>query len=94
MDLFDTYRMMTKSEKHFLELLYIFHASAMQGLGKVKSPLTGEIVRDTDQTKHSIEMLEMLEEISAGNLGSEMQRALRVFLDEARLAWQQEMKKN
>jgi len=85
---------MNKNEKRFLELLYIFHSSAMQGMGKLKSPLTGEIVHDPDQTKHSIEMLEMLEEISTGNLGSEMQRALKVFLDEAHLVWQQEMKKN
>lgn len=85
---------MNKNEKRFLELLYIFHSAAMQGMGKVKNPLTGEMVLDPDQTRHSIEMLEMLEEISKGNLESEMKQALKVFLDEARLVWQQEMKKN
>jgi len=85
---------MEKNNQLFIQLLYIFHASAMQALGKVKSPITGKIEKNLDQAKQSIEMLEMLKEKTKNNLSEELQKAIETFLTEVRLNYVEEMNKN
>lgn len=85
---------MDKNDQLFVQLLYIFHASAMQSLGKVKSPITGKIERNMDQAKQSIEMLEMLKEKTTNNLSPELTTAMETFLSEVRLNYVDEMNKN
>jgi hypothetical protein len=86
--------MMEKKDQLFLELLYIFHASAMQAMGKIKHPMTGKTEKNMDQAKHAIDMLEMLKERTAGNLDEELTRALDTFLSEMRLNFVDETNKN
>ena len=76
---------MTPSDQHFIQLLYIFHASAMQSMGKLKNPVTDTVERNLEQARQSIGMLEMLKEKTHGNLSEEMSRALDGFLSELRL---------
>ena len=85
---------MEKKDQMFLELLYIFHASAMQAMGKIKNPITGNTEKNMDQARHAIEMLEMLKEKTNGNLNEELARALETFLSEMRLNFVEEMNKN
>ena len=85
---------MEKNDQLFIQLLYIFHASAMQSLGKVKSPITGKIEKNLDQAKQSIEMLEMLKEKTKNNLSEELKKAVETFLTEVRLNYVEEMNKN
>ena len=85
---------MEKNDQLFIQLLYIFHASAMQSLGKIKSPITGKIERNLEQAKQSIEMLEMLKEKTASNLNPELSKALESFLSEVRLNFVEESNKN
>ena len=85
---------MEKNDQLFIQLLYIFHASAMQSLGKVKSPITGKIEKNLDQAKQSIEMLEMIKEKTKNNLSEELKKAVETFLTEVRLNYVEEMKKN
>ena len=85
---------MEKNNQLFIQLLYIFHASAMQALGKVKSPITGKIEKNLDQAKQSIEMLEMLKEKTIKNLSPELTKALDTFLTELRLNYVDEINKN
>jgi len=85
---------MEKNDQLFIQLLYIFHASAMQALGKVKSPITGKIEKNLDQAKQSIEMLEMLKEKTKNNLSEELKKAVETFLTEVRLNYVEEMNKN
>jgi len=86
--------MMEKKDQMFLELLYIFHASAMQAMGKIKNPITGNTEKNMDQARHAIEMLEMLKEKTNGNLSEELLRALETFLSEMRLNFVEETNKN
>ena len=51
---------MTQSDQLFIQLLYIFHASAKQSMGKLKNPVTDKVERDLAQANQSIEMIEML----------------------------------
>ncbi len=69
----------------FLGLVTSFQAAAMQQMGKTPNPFNGEIERDMPHAKLSIDMLEMLEERTAGNLTSEEGRFLKHVLTELRL---------
>jgi len=87
-------KIMEKKDQLFIQLLYIFHASAMQSLGKIKSPITGKIEKNLEQAKQSIEMLEMLKEKTVNNLNPELTKALDTFLSEVRLNFVEESTKN
>jgi hypothetical protein len=69
----------------FLGLIHSFQGAAMQQMGKVPNPFTNEIERDLAQARLSIDMLEMLEERTAGNLTGEETRFLKHVLTELRL---------
>jgi len=69
----------------FLALVHSFQSSAMQQMGKIPSPFSGQIERDLDQARLSIDMLEMLEERTSGNLTGEEGRFLKHVLTELRL---------
>ncbi len=84
---------MEKKDQLFIQLLYVFHASAMQALGKVKSPVTGKIEKNMEQAKQSIEMIEMIREKTNGNLSPELIKAMDTFLTEIRLNYVEEMNK-
>jgi len=85
---------MEKDDQLFIQLLYIFHSSAMQALGKLKNPITGKIEKNLDQAKQSIDMLKMLKEKTANNLTPELIRALDSFLTEVKLNYVDEVNKN
>ena len=78
----------------FLGLLHSFQGAAMQQMGKVPNPFTNEIERDLTQAKLSIDMLEMLEERTAGNLTGEETRFLKHVLTELRLNYVAEVEED
>jgi hypothetical protein len=77
----------------FVQLVLSFHAAAWQQMGKVVSVITGEIERDLNMAKHSIDMLGMLEEKTRGNLTEDEQRYLARALYELRMNYLDELKK-
>ncbi len=85
---------MNKEEQLFAQLLYIFHSSGMQGLGKVMNPVTNKIDRNLEQAKQSIDMLEMLRDKTKGNLSPESERLLSQFLSDLRLNYDDEVNNN
>ena len=85
---------MTPNDQFFVHLLYIFHTSAMQSMGKLKNPVTDKIERDLEQAKQSIDMMEMLKEKTKGNLSDELSRTLDAFLTELRLNYIDETAKD
>ena len=84
---------MDQHDQLFVQLLYIFHQSAMQGLGKIKNPVTDKVERHLEQAQQSIEMLEMIRERTKGNLSAEMSKMLDGFLTELRLNYVDESNK-
>jgi hypothetical protein len=85
---------MNKEEQLFAQLLYIFHSSGMQGLGKVMNPVTNKIERNLEQAKQSIDMIEMLRDKTKGNLSPESERLLTQFLSDLRLNYVDEVNNN
>ena len=72
--------------KHlFLGLIHSFQAAAMQQMGKIMNPYTQKVERDLTQARLSIDMLEMLQERTSGNLTGEESRFLTHVLTELRL---------
>ena len=78
----------------FLGLIHSFQGAAMQQMGKVPNPFTNEIERDLTQARLSIDMLEMLEERTAGNLTGEETRFLKHVLTELRLNYVAEVEED
>jgi hypothetical protein len=84
---------MKENDQLFIQLLYVFHTSAMQSMGKLKNPFSDKIERDLVQAKQSIDMLEMMKEKTKGNLSDELSRILDGFLTELRLNFVDESNK-
>jgi hypothetical protein len=80
---------MTKRDL-FLGLVQSFQMAAMQQMGKVPNPATGETEKDLGHARLSIDMLEMLRERTAGNLTHEEARFLDHVLTEVRLLYVKE----
>lgn len=85
---------MNKNDQLFIQLLYIFHSSAMVAMGKLKNPATDKIERNLEQAQQSIDLLEMIREKTKGNLAPELQRTLDGFLTELRLNFVDEKNKD
>lgn len=82
----------TPSKKDlFLGLIHSFQAAAMQQMGKIMNPFTEKMERDLKQARLSIDMLEMLQERTAGNLTGEEARFLTHVLTELRLNYVAEL---
>jgi hypothetical protein len=88
---------MSTNEQHevyFSQLVAMFHFAALQQMGKLKNPMTDKIERDLQQSKVSIDMLEMLHAKTKGNLSPDEERHLSTLLRELRLNYVDEAAKN
>ena len=86
----------TNEEKHnalFMSLLMMFHAAAMQYLGKVKNPATDNIERNLEQAQAMIDMFDMLKEKTKGNLTTEEEKFLSNLAQELKLNYVDEASK-
>lgn len=83
---------MDKNDQLFGSLLYLFHTSGMQGLGKLMNPVTQKIEKNLEQAKESIDMLDMLKQKTQGNISPELTRLLEQFLTDLRLNYVDESK--
>lgn len=82
-----------KSTPMFLSLVMTFHAAAMQQMGKVKHPLTDKIEKDLEQAQMSIDILDMLQEKTRGNLSDDEAKLLGNVLQELKLNYVDEASK-
>ena len=83
---------MQKNDQLFIQLLYMFHTSAMQGLGKMADP-TGTVNRNLEYVSQTIDLMEMLKEKTKGNISSEIEKVLDGMLSELRLNYVDEKAK-
>ena len=84
---------MDKNDQLFMQLIYIFHHSAMQSMGKLKNPVTDKIERDLAQSQQAIDMLEMVKEKTKNNVSVELAKLLDGFLTELRMNYVDESNK-
>ncbi len=77
----------------FYQMVLSLHGAAMMYMGKYASPASGQIERDLTASKQSIDMLEMLQRKTVGNVSDEEKRMLDHLLYELRLNYVDELKK-
>ena len=76
---------MNRNEQLFVQVLMVFHQSAMMSLGKLKNPATDKIERNLDQAREAIEIIEMLRDKTKGNISAQESKLLEGILTELRL---------
>ncbi len=76
---------MPESNSLFLGLVASLHSSGMVQLGKFANPLTGKVERDLQAVRQTIDLLEMLQVKSRGNLSEEEVRFIEHSLYELRM---------
>ncbi len=77
-----------QKQKHqtlFMHLVMMMSSSAMQHMGKTVNPMTGKTDVDLDGAAFAIDMLEMIEGRTAGNLEKDEDRLLKSQLANLRL---------
>jgi len=87
---------MASSEKNtslFFSLIMTFQSAAMQQMGKLKSPISDKIERDLLQAQLSIDILDMLENKTHGNLSDDETKLLKGILQELKLNYVDELSK-
>ena len=65
------------NEALFQGLVFSLAAGAMQQMGKTVSPVTGKIEKDLEHAQMSIDMLDMLEAKTRGNLTDNESKLLK-----------------
>ena len=75
---------MEKNNQLFMQLLYMFHTSAMQGLGKMADP-TGKVNMNLEYVNQTIDLMEMLKNKTIGNISEDIEKVLEGMLSELRL---------
>ena len=84
---------MEKNDQLFMQLLYMFHTSAMQGLGKMTDP-TGKVSRNLEYVSQTIDLMEMLKDKTKGNISEDIEKVLEGMLSELRLNYDEEKLKD
>jgi hypothetical protein len=77
----------------FAQIVQIFLQAGMQGLGKIKNPVTDKIEISLDQAKNSIDILSMLKTKTKGNLSKEEEQFLEMALNQLKLNYVDEANK-
>lgn len=77
----------------FHQLILSMHVSGMQQMGKVTSPITGNIERNLSAAKMTIDVLTMLQEKTTNNLTDDEKKLLDHALYELRMNYVDEAKK-
>jgi hypothetical protein len=77
----------------FTHLVAMFETLALQQLGKLVSPITGNVERDLRQARITIDMLVMIREKTAGNLEPAEQRIINAVVTELQMNYLDESKR-
>jgi len=83
---------MEKNDQLLMQLIYMFHTSAIQGLGKIADP-TGQVSRNLEYVSQTIDLMEMLKVKTKGNVTDEIEKLLDGMLSELRLNYVDEKAK-
>ena len=78
----------------FLGLISLLSNSAMQQLGKVINPVTGQLEKNLEGARLTIDWLIMLEKKTANNLTKEEETVLKSYISNLQLNYIDEAKKS
>jgi hypothetical protein len=77
----------------FMNLVFTFQTAAVQQLGLVKNPATDKVETNIEQAQMSIDMLDMIEKKTSGNLTSDESSFLSRVLDELKMNYVKQVNK-
>ena len=75
-------------------LVFSLQAAAMQQLGKIQNPMTGQVEMDLDQAKSSIDILDMLKVKCRTDTPEELLRMIDAAVMDLQLNYMDEVKKS
>lgn len=81
-------------DMQFYQLILSLQAGAMQQMGKIASPVSGQVERNLDMARSTIDILEMIDRKTKGNLNSDEKQMLEHILYELRLNFIDEQEKD
>ena len=84
---------MEKNDQLLMQLIYMLHTSAMQGLGKIADP-TGKVSRNLEYVSQTIDLMEMLKVKTKGNITDEIVKVLDEMLSELNINYLNEKAKS
>ena len=76
--------------RRFLDLVSLFGTQALMALGKLANPATGKAERNLDAARLFIDLLEMVERKTVGNLSADEAKVLKATLTDLRLMFVEE----
>lgn len=81
-------------EIQFVQLIFSLKTSAIMQLGKIANPLTGNIERNLNEAKYTIDMLNMIKEKTKGNLTADEKKIIDDAIFELQMNYIDEVKKD
>lgn len=84
---------MSKHDHILAGLVFSLQAATMQQLGKIANPMTGEVEKDLEQAKGTIDILEMLKAKCRTDTPEELLRMIDGAVMDLQLNYMDEMKK-
>jgi hypothetical protein len=84
----------SRDEILFVQLVATFQFAAMQQMGKVANPVSGEIERDLDQARTSIDIVQMLQRKTEGQRSAREGEFLDKVLFELQMNYVDEVKRD
>ena len=83
----------TKDEQLFMYLVSTFQSSAWVALGKMKNPMTDKVEQNLDQASFYIDLLNMMQAKTKGNLSEYEEQMLINTVSELKMNFIEEQKK-
>ncbi len=71
----------------FIKLLLMLRAGALQQLGQLTNPITGEKKVDMELARETIDMLDLIREKTAGNLSEPENEMINNLISEMQVAY-------
>ena len=85
---------MSKHDHILAGLVFSLQAAAMQQLGKIQNPMTGQIEKDLEQAKGTIDILDMLKTKCRTETPEDLLRMMDSAVMDLQLNYMDEMKKS
>jgi hypothetical protein len=82
-----------KTTQMFFSLIYSFQMQTWMSLGKIKSPVSDKLERDLNAAQTTIDVLDMLQIKTKGNLNEDESKFLEHVVAELKLNYVEEKKK-
>ncbi len=83
-----------EKELVFVQLISSLYTSTMQHLGKLMNPITGQVDKNLDAAKATIELVNMLKEKTKGNLSQKESEVINNALANMQMNYVDEVKRS